>query len=182
MKATQGKKKIGRGAFSTVYKETDTTVLIVSSDPVKECMSLGWFPESPLFPEVERVEISFDEKGNCLYRMEYLSRPSSLKKNLDAEHWKIYKTLRDYFSTLFPPFQKDRSYEVLKAAFQDCLEAFPECLEALENALEALANYGSDMWFEISPRNVAVKDGKLILLDCFFMQSKLKEVQRLFLR
>ena len=49
--------------------------------------------------------------------------------------------------------------------------------EVMIEALEACGNYGSDVAFEISPRNVAVKDGKLILLDCFFMKSKLNQVR-----
>jgi hypothetical protein len=45
------------------------------------------------------------------------------------------------------------------------------------DALDACANYGNDVCFEISPRNVAVKNGKLVLMDCFFMADKLQEIQ-----
>jgi hypothetical protein len=47
----------------------------------------------------------------------------------------------------------------------------------MQDAVEACANYGSDVMFEISPRNVAVHNGNLILLDCFFIKSKLREVR-----
>jgi len=47
---------------------------------------------------------------------------------------------------------------------------------SLQEAIDACANYGSDIKFEISPRNVAVKNGNLILLDCFFVGSKQIEV------
>jgi hypothetical protein len=48
---------------------------------------------------------------------------------------------------------------------------------ALNEQIDGLMNYGADIRFEISPRNVAVKNGKLILLDCFFFASKLREVR-----
>ncbi|UZT50044.1 hypothetical protein [Enterobacter phage 01_vB_Eclo_IJM] len=44
-------------------------------------------------------------------------------------------------------------------------------------ALDACANFGSDIQFEISPRNVRAVNGKLILVDCFFLVSKLQEVR-----
>jgi len=53
---TKGLKIIGKGSFSTVYELSEKQVLIKSSDPIKECMSMGWFPESKLFPNIERIE------------------------------------------------------------------------------------------------------------------------------
>jgi hypothetical protein len=44
-------------------------------------------------------------------------------------------------------------------------------------AIEACANYGSAIGFEISPRNVAVNNGKLVLLDVFYSISKLREIK-----
>lgn len=174
MNTTRGLKRIGKGAFSTVYRETETTVLIVSDDPVKECMSLGWFPNSPLFPKVERLECDFDSNGCSLYRMAFFPRHRSLKNSLKPRQWDLYKTLNRYFNTVLPPYRKGESFEVLKQCFEHCLKFYLIEKEALLEAVDALASYGSDMWFEISPRNVAVKDGELIFLDCFFMREHLK--------
>ena len=173
MNTTQGKKRIGQGTFSTVYQETKDTVLIVSSDPVKECMSMGWFPNSRLFPKVERLDFDINSEGCSLYRMRYLDRPSSLKKSLTPKHWKLYKTLKAYFDCAWTPSNHDESFEVLKDHFKEALKGFPYERDILLEAVDALANYGADMWFEISLRNVAVRNGKLILLDCFFMRKKL---------
>ena len=50
--------------------------------------------------------------------------------------------------------------------------------EAILEAIDAMCNYGSDVSFEISPRNIAAdKDGNLILLDCFFIKSQLSNVR-----
>lgn len=174
MHTLKGKKRIGKGYFSTVYQETETTVLIVSSDPVKECMAMGWFPNSRLFPKVERLDYDFDDEGNALYRMKYFNRVSSLKNNLLPKHYKFYRVLKDYFSLIWAPSNFNESFEVLKDHFQKALKSeFAREKQILLEAVDSLANYGDDMWFEISPRNVAVSNGRLILLDCFFMRKKL---------
>lgn len=49
-------------------------------------------------------------------------------------------------------------------------------MQIILEALDACLNYGSSVRFEISPRNVAVQDGQLVLLDCFYLQSTLNEV------
>ena len=40
--------------------------------------------------------------------------------------------------------------------------------EALLEMVDGLRNYCEAVAFEISPRNVTVRSGKLVLLDCFF--------------
>jgi len=145
---------IGRGQFSTVYRKNSSTVLIKSTDPVKECMALGWFPSCRLFPKIKRI--------NCeLYESKYYPRVRSLKNSLEPKQWELYKALRGCMSwkltaeqvikSLHPKFRKQRDH--------------------LLAAINALYNYGDDVCFEISPRNVTVHKGKLILLDCFFMKS-----------
>ena len=36
-------------------------------------------------------------------------------------------------------------------------------------ALDACGNWSTNVMFEISPRNIAVDNGQLVLLDCFFL-------------
>ena len=67
------------------------------------------------------------------------------------------------------------SYQAVYNAFNQLDDE--ELKETMLEALDACTNCGSDVAFEISPRNVAVKDGKLILLDVFFMKSALNEVR-----
>jgi hypothetical protein len=162
---TKGKKKIGQGMFSTVYQETDQTVLIVSDDPVKECMGLGWFPNHPIFPKVETIKL---QREKSIYRMEFFPKVKSLKDSLLEEEYKTYKDLKKFLSEIV--FTSKDSYNVLIEAFEKS-NLNPDLIEAILGALEALSNYGADVRMEISPRNVAVKNGKLILLDCFFMAS-----------
>ena len=77
---------IGRGQFSTVYRKNSSTVLIKSTDPVKECMALGWFPSCRLFPKIKRI--------NCeLYESKYYPRVRSLKNSLEPKQWELYKAL-----------------------------------------------------------------------------------------
>lgn len=83
-------KLIGKGAFSKAYlNDTENKVYLVSNDQIKECMSFGWFPNSDLFPIIERSNIEpYD------YMMEYYPRTCGLKSHLDNDQYEIYKTLR----------------------------------------------------------------------------------------
>lgn len=168
---TQGMKCIGKGAFSTVYQKSKKTVLIKSQDNVKECMSLGWFPDSNLFPKIEKVATS-DCGQFQFYEEKFYPKVRSLKNNLSSFDWEFYRALKNI---------SDSNH------MTDC----DECREAIAllpnkfhhkrtmilEAIDALTNYGSDVCFEISPRNVAIHGKKLVLLDCFFMRRDLVKIR-----
>lgn len=169
MKTTKGLKLIGKGAFTKCYQLNDTTVLLKSEDPVKECMAHGWFPDSDLFPKVEFSSI------DGFYEMEFYPRVKSLKNNLNDDQYQIYKDLRVAMNNVSYTGNMYDSYQAVYNAFNQLDDE--ELKETILEALDACANCGSDVAFEISPRNVAVKNGKLILLDVFFMKSALNEVR-----
>ncbi|NIU02160.1 MAG: hypothetical protein GWN01_15020 [Nitrosopumilaceae archaeon] len=163
-------KQIGKGTFSTCYQASKNTVFLKSVDPVKECMANGWFPNARMFPKVEH------HKSLEGYTMPLYNRPSSLKKALKPKEYEKYKMLKKLF---------DESWQYQEYG-QSKLEHWRERFSTIKNrtlknhlinALEACANYCDSVCFEISPRNVAVsKTGNLILLDCFFLKSKLDKV------
>lgn len=160
---TKGLKLIGKGAFTKCYRLSDEKVLLVSNDPIKECMALGWFPDSPLFPKVEFGA----ERGT--YEMNYYPRLRGTKKFLDHDQYEIYKTLRALHERTV--YRCNGNYHKLYEAFEQNLTG--DLKETMLEALDACADMGFDVSFEISPRNIAIKDGKLILLDCFFIRSEL---------
>lgn len=86
---------IGRGSFSKVYKKDNKTVLIYSTDPIKEGLALDFFPSSRLFPKVERIDYLDDGKG--VYEMPFYPRVTSLKNTLKPSQYEIYKELRRVF-------------------------------------------------------------------------------------
>lgn len=159
-------KLIAKGAFTKCYLlPCGERVRLVSVDPAKEFMALGWGSEDSMFPEVKRVD-------HGIYEMKYYPRVKSLKSALDADQWEFYKKLRE-ISEKCPRPIKDWDYiDALRAKFAELKEG-----EALNEHLDGLLNYGCDIGFEVSPRNVAVENGKLILLDCFFFKGKLKEAR-----
>lgn len=150
-------KLIGKGQWTKCYLKDPSTVLLVSSCQVKESMSCGFFPESRYFPIVN----STNKRGE--YTMKYYPRlRGGIKKHLIPEDWEFYKQLRkvhnecligvdelrDYFRTNLP---NDKS-------------------ELMIGAAEACANYDYDeVRFEISPRNIAIDNNQLILLDTFYI-------------
>ena len=165
-------KLIGTGSFTKAYlRSTDNKVILKSCCPIKECMSMGWFPTSRLFPKITRVE---HEK----YEMKYYPKVSSLKNNLDPDQYKIYLTLRNVQNRFMCTGLNNK---------HDSLSIYYKAFSKLENkrvskamceAIEACGNYGSAIGFEISPRNVAVNNGKLVLLDVFYSISKLEQLRR----
>lgn len=158
-------KEIGRGFFTTAYLRNDNKVLLKSTDYIKECMAMGWFPNSRLFPKV-----SFSDNRNE-YIMKYYPRVKSLKTSLNPKDYEIYKELRAIHLNL------PKGYDSLHKVFTTISNK--RVKEALLGALDACANYGVDVFFEISPRNVSVsKAGRLVLMDCFFMESQLLKIQK----
>ena len=163
---TKGLKQIGKGAFSTVYKQANNKVLIKTCDPVKECMSLDWFPNSRLFPKIERIGVS-DCGQFQFYTEKYYEKVRSLKNALLPAEYEFYKLLKGRLCG---------DYCQLIAFIKSLPVQYRTKKKALLDAIDALMNYGSDIRFEISPRNVTVENGKLILLDCFFFRSTLTKV------
>lgn len=171
---TNGMKQIGKGEFSTVYRKNKNTVLIKSRDHAKECMAAGWFPECSLFPTLERVGSS-DCGEFSFYEEKYYPKKASLKKNLRPSEWEFYKILRGFFND-YPLMGKTR-HQYLNT-WHECFDRIPGKFhvkrEQMKEALDAMGNYGEDVCFEISPRNVTAHNGRLVLLDCFFMLSQQK--------
>lgn len=161
---TKGLKLIGKGMFSKVYQLNEKEVLIKSEDLVKECMAL--FIESSILPNCERV-------GEKLYKMKYYPKVTSLKESLKPTQYELYKELRG----LSIGYVKNRhdNYYKWREQFQTIKNK--KVREQLVYAVDELINYGCDISFEISPRNVAVDKGNLILLDCFFFCSQADKIR-----
>jgi hypothetical protein len=168
---TTGMKEIGRGVFSTVYQHGRNKVLIKSRDSVKECMAMGWFPTSPMFPALKRVGSS-DCGEFQLYEEKFYPKVKSLKSALSSFEWEFYRELRVINEEWKDP--KISWYQHFQGRFASLPGKFHHKRDRLLEALDGLSNYGEDMVFEISPRNVTVHNKKLVLLDCFFMESQLK--------
>jgi hypothetical protein len=167
--STQRKSKlIGRGAFTKAYLLDNEEVLLLSKDPIKEAMAFGWFPDHYLFPKVSWGEA----KGE--YTMKYYKYVAGLKNRLDLNQWLLYQTLRALDGHCWDKYD---GYNTWYKEFNKLPDAFSNEREALQDALTACGNYGSDVGFEISPRNVRAVNGKLLLLDCFYMQGKLEELR-----
>jgi hypothetical protein len=70
-------KLIGTGKFTKCYlNDNGISVTLKSSCNVKECISLGWFPEHSLFAKIERIDYQ-------VYVMEYFPKVTSLKKSIE---------------------------------------------------------------------------------------------------
>ena len=168
---TKGLKQIGKGAFSTVYKKGTNKVLIKSCDNVKDCMSMGFFPNSRMFPKIKRVGVS-DCGQFQFYEEKFYQKTKSLKQDLLPSEYEFYLTLKREGDNVFI-----RDMFGLIKFFESLPNKYRARKQVLIEAVYGLSNYGTDICFEISPRNVTVQNGKLILLDCFFFFSALDKVR-----
>lgn len=175
MTLTTTKKLIGQGAFTKAFLLESGKVELHSCDPVKECMAHGWFSDHRLFPQIK-----FTDKDE-VYLMKYYPKVKSLKNNLTTRQWKLYNVLREVMNE-HNRLTRGVSPANFNYKLHDALDKMPsefrEERYAIKEAVDGLGNYGTDICFEISPRNVAVSGGKLIMLDCFFMLSAIDRVNR----
>ena len=156
-------KLIGRGQFTKCYLNDDgKTCTLKSTCCIKECMSLGWFPKHRLFPKIVREDFQ-------VYTMEYYPRVRSLKKSLIPMDYDFYKILRDLWQSRPPMSRGVMLIDHNRDMFDKIPDVFAEERQVLLEALDACSNYGHNINFEISPRNVRVKDSRLVLMDVFFI-------------
>lgn len=164
---TRNLKLIGKGVFSKVYQLNDKEVLIKSADYAKECNAL--YIESRLVPNIEKID-------HETYKMEYFPKVKSLKQSLKPKEYELYNTLRGLNVPLGIHIKDCDYYSLWRKEFETKIKD-KRVREDLLHIVDSLCNYGTDLRFEISPRNVAVKNGKLVLLDCFFFTSQLNEIR-----
>lgn len=158
-------KLIGKGAFTKAYLLDNGRVQLHSCCPIKECMAHGWFPESRLFPKLQVVD-------EGVYEMNYLTRVTAPKRQLNEQDYKLYKALQQVYAD-----GSAVDYFSIYKSFEKHLEEFEE-LETMLEALDACSNWGTDIGFEISPRNISVNPGGfLVLADCFFHRPTLEKVR-----
>jgi hypothetical protein len=170
-KQTKGLPLIGKGMFTLCYDNGDN-VLLVSNCPIKECNALGWLSDSRLFPKIEGLDCS-DELQ--LFKQEKFAKVKSLKTALQPKEYSLYLQLRELASAFQCKWVKNKFDR--KDVFVDTVRASKlnhVYKKALIEAAEGITNYTTKLGFEVSPRNVAVKNGKLILLDVFFSLDQLE--------
>lgn len=182
MRTTQ--KRIGRGLFSTAYLSERKTCILKSIDPVKAAIAEDiLIPNHRLFPKIKKIDSFFKDGHNGgIYEMEYLPRPKSIKNNVTPRQWRLYSWLRGVFESIQEiSYTMIGEWKIMKhqeELIRNCPREFKNESEAILEMINALKSYFTFVGFEISPRNVSVKGGKLILLDCFFSVELLQELRK----
>lgn len=172
-------KLIGKGLFTKCYDLNNGKVVLVSSCPVKEALALGWFVSGIHWPECERIDYDVDNNNSGLYVMPKYDKPTSLKSALVEKDYKLYLQLKE-LAKVFQNKTINNKYD-RQQVFIETVKSFKGLHYSMKNqlitAVDGLANYTCNIGFEVSPRNVAVKNKRLILLDLFFSIDKMNEVR-----
>lgn len=165
--------QLGKGLFSRCYKLDNSTVLIESYDPIKAAMADGKFPKSKLFPKVHHATNPFG-RGYPFYKMKLYDLPKRptrkwLQSNLEEEQFALFSLLSELRQDVQDAAAwKDGTsrQQVWTDAYNDYLE--PKHAKILVKAHRVCCEVGETIMLDCLPKNVAVDDGKLILLDCFY--------------
>ena len=172
---TTGLPLVGKGSFTKVYRKSKTKVLIKTIDVVKEAMAENSvFQKSSLFPTLRYQGSSGKYK---LYEGTYYKPVKSILMNVPDRDWELYQILQNI------SWSYGGTYETLYSRFEKRIPGkFWRQKKVLLKSLETLKDYTDAVGFEISPRNLAVHRGRLVLLDCFFCHKLLHEVREAKIR
>lgn len=168
---------VGKGAFSKCYRETESTVLLVSCDPLKECQAL-FANYDKLIPKIERLDYDCTESGINwhLYRMVNFGQTDmGVYSKLDSHNKKLFKELKRINDKI-----TIKGYYDLFHLFDELPSEFSEEREILQDYIGDLCNNCTPekLRFEFSPRNIRAVNGQLILLDCFFSLEALHNTRK----
>jgi hypothetical protein len=173
--------RIGKGAFSTVYREVGGAgrVFAVSADetPDKEIVSFAHdaLPENPHIPAIEKFGHTAD--GKTVYAMPHYRAP--LRKGDSPDGWRDYVKLKKCHDETFEEARRknyhatpyDLGYPVSFATVECAKESqvSSAVTEAVERLMNEASSYGATYGFEFPPKNLATDDhGNLVLLDVLF--------------
>lgn len=161
-------KLIGKGLFSKVYEAPSNKVIIESVDSVKECFAIFGSPNRLIAP-ITRLDYSIASINSLSvsrYEMQRFEKITAPKRQLNTKGYELYKELRFYVNN------EVGIYDIRSALSRAKISNFDR--DRLNCIVDVLSDYGEDMAFEISPRNIAAsKTGRLILLDCFFFFNEM---------
>lgn len=167
--STKGMQVVGRGLFTICYRKSETRVLLKSVCCFKELLSMGWIT-STWFPKINHIY-------NVQYEMKYYEKVTAPKKQLKKEHYFLYRQLLQIYHKCWKLPNKDNNVSDYIKAFESVSNK--SLRHALQEACKHMENYDSNIGFEISPRNIAVQNKKLVLLDCFFFPRHAEKVRKL---
>lgn len=159
--------------FTICYRiEGTDRVLLDTICPIKHMIADGLFPKSQLLPKFNYH--NYD--NHDFLEAEFYPKVRSLKNNLDPDQWKKYQILRKlYMSTSIRDIPIDNLSEFWENKFKELEDI--ELRDLMVGCMQVCSQYIDTVCFEISPRNVAVKDGKLILLDVLYDTNLLNELK-----
>ena len=170
-------KLIGTGAFTKAYRDqkNKNRVILHSVCPIKEAFSEGYVSDHRMFPKIEKIDSIDSVKHGYMnvYEMPYYKKNNSIKNNLTARQYRLYRALREVYAK---NYKFGNFGNGIYDAFREMPSEFRLEKEALIETLDQIRNFTDFPFFEISPRNIATKGKKLILLDVFFCCKKLKQV------
>ena len=162
--------RIRTGLFTRAYKINNKNVLLHSVCLAKHCNAELGFGDNYLFPEIEKITYQ-------TFKMPFYnvgSKKGGIRNKVSARQWRLYKALRNLSVYCRNNYDLGQAWE---RAFESLPSEFKNEKRYLIEALNSFRNYTCFPCFEISPRNIAIKGNKIVLLDCFFCLEQSRKVR-----
>lgn len=160
--STEGLKVLATGSFSTAFIQKNGRILLKSADIPKQAMSDRLFPKHRLFPEVNYVG---HEGSKALYDMPRYKQ-GDIRKLLNSERQKrLYDALDEILYRVNNRNSFEENIEVLKSIPSEFYREKKAIIAAYEFIFQFVKG---ELCMEHWDCNLAVKGGKLIMLDSFF--------------
>ena len=177
-------RKIGKGAFSTIYENVENTsevyAIVKTDQPYDKCdmskEAMSSFATGDHVPEIEKVAYDFyvSRMGYCdVYKMKryYKLETGSQANTIANALIRIYKSVTnkpDYYRVILNGTHYQAAIMIIDAILES--SDIPESIkESIDSIYSACTNYGDHYMVEFFKRNM-MQDEKenLILLDIAF--------------
>ena len=157
---------IGSGSWSSCFVQQDGTVVIKSKDFCKKLMSKEGWPKHRTWPKLKciRLETDTEEPLYQMERLEIISKCSEvyIKSNLSKRQYRWYKVLQE-IDMLGGSIERQKT-----TLTQKIPKEFHREMKRIFEALEYIWSLEGEANFECQDFNLAIKDGYVVLLDCFY--------------
>jgi len=166
------KKLIGKGFFTRCYDTQDGRVELHTFCNIKPAYAEWGVGDGRLFPVMEKIDTRYDRYDNAISVLTCKKFPkvSSLKSALKPAHYALYRTLKSI------AYRNVSTHDFYRAV-KDSKSIHHAYKTDILTAIDDIHNYASFVGVEISPRNVAVDGGRLVLLDIFFDRDQVKAIR-----
>lgn len=159
-------KLIGEGFFTKCFDAGEGSVELHTFCNIKPAYAEWGVGSGRLFPSMTKIDVRYDHQDIAVTILKCKRYPkvASLKTALAPAQYALYLALRAIAAEAIG-WGSSRQFA---GKVRTAKNVHWRHREDIATAVDDVHNYASNVGIDISPRNVAVDNGRLVLLDVFF--------------